>query len=107
MESAHYVYYHYYSHYLWSSGRIDRDALGFNLILMNQISFSQAAELHTISQDLERALLIYNAKLTLLLNTPANDSQEEMVKSMQIAEISREIRAILKQLNEDEGIAGI
>jgi hypothetical protein len=34
-------------------------------------------------------------------------AQEEMVKSMQIAEITREIRAILKQLNQDEGIAGI
>ncbi len=74
---------------------------------MNTISFSQAAELHTISEDLQRALLIYNAKLTLLFNTPANDPQEEMVKSMQIAEITREIRAILKQLNQDEGIAGI
>jgi hypothetical protein len=74
---------------------------------MNKISFSQAAELHTISEDLERALLIYNAKLTLLFNTPANDPQEEIVKSLQIYEITREIRAILKQLNQDEGIAGI
>ena len=68
---------------------------------MNKISFSQAAELHTISEDLERALLIYNAKLTLLFNTPANDPQEEIVKSLQIYEITREIRAILKQLNEE------
>ena len=74
---------------------------------MNKISFSQAAELHTISEDLERALLIYNAKLTLLFNTPANDPQEEIVKSLQIYEITREIREIIKQLNQDEGIARI
>lgn len=79
--------------------------MGISLILMKHITMKEVGEMHAIREDLERALLVLTAKHTILMNTQANDPQEEFVKSMQLAEINREIRVILKQLNEDEGIA--
>ena len=67
-----------------------------------QLTMKEIGEMHAIREDLERALLVLTAKHTILMNTEANDAQEEFVKSMQLAEMNREIRVILKQLNQDD-----
>jgi hypothetical protein len=72
---------------------------------MRQLTMQEIGEMHAIREELERALLVFTAKHTILMNTQANDQQEEFVKSVQLAEINREILVILKQLGQDEGIA--
>lgn len=67
-----------------------------------QLTMKDIGEMHAIREDLERALLVLTAKHNVLMNTQANDAQEEFVKSVQLAEMNREIRVILKQLNEDD-----